>query len=117
MEEKVLPTEVILNHPRQTLGHVHLDWMPQPGAYLDLDGETYAVLERRHRYQLRGGRYQLERIALYVQRAPCTHERSWVAGRWVIGDADCRFNAQSEVLRCAVAPLGPCKGCRFFEPR
>ncbi len=33
-----------------------------------------------------------------------------------IGDANCRFNAHSIHLRCAVNPLGPCQGCRSFEP-
>ncbi len=51
MEPDSLLTEVILTHPRQSLGSVQLDWTPQPGNYLDLQGKTYAVLERRHRYQ------------------------------------------------------------------
>jgi len=51
MEQPLLPTEVILMHPHQSLGKVQLDWVPQPGAYLELEGKTYAVLERRHRYQ------------------------------------------------------------------
>jgi hypothetical protein len=29
----------------------------------------------------------------------------------VIGDADCRFNALSPLLRCAVLPEGPCDRC------
>jgi hypothetical protein len=55
MELDYLPTEVILTHPRQSLGSVQLDWIPQPGNYLDLEGQSYAVLERRHRYQLKAG--------------------------------------------------------------
>ena len=50
MELNSLPTEVILTHPRQSLGKLQLDWTPQPGNYLDFDGKTYAVLERCHRY-------------------------------------------------------------------
>nr|WP_013322872.1 DUF6464 family protein [Gloeothece verrucosa]ADN14767.1 conserved hypothetical protein [Gloeothece verrucosa PCC 7822] len=46
-----LPTEIILTHPRQSLGKIQLDWMPQPGSYLELKGKTYAVLERHHHYQ------------------------------------------------------------------
>lgn len=112
-----LPTELILSHSRQTLGQLYLDWTPQPGSYLDVEGKTYTVLERRHRYQLRSGQYQLHKIALYVQSAPHLDERSWVAQHWVVGDASCRYNAQSEIMRCAVNPNGPCDGCGLYEPR
>lgn len=112
-----LPTELILNHPRTSLGKVHLDWTPQPGAYVDLEGKTYAVLERRHRYQLKSGRYRLQKVDLYVQSAQRPEERSWVNHRWIIGDATCKFNADSELIRCAVNPNGPCQSCRFYERR
>lgn len=115
MEPDSLPTEVILAHPRQSLGNVQLDWTPQPGNYLNLEGKSYAVLERRHRYQLKLGRYRLQQIALYVQSAPHPTEQSLVDGRWVLGDANCRFNAHSELIRCAVNPDGPCDRCRFYE--
>jgi hypothetical protein len=115
MEQESLPTEVILSHPHQTIGNVHLDWNPQPGAYLDLEGKTYAVLERRHRYQFKFGKYHLQKIALYVQSAQRPSERSLVDGHWVIGDATCLYNANSELVRCAVNPSGPCAGCRFYE--
>jgi hypothetical protein len=115
MESDTLPTEVILTHPRQSLGSVKLDWIPQPGNYLDLEGKTYAVLERRHKYQLKSGRYCLHKIALYVQSAQRPIENSLVQGRWVVGDATCHYNAHSELLRCAVNPNGPCKSCRYYE--
>lgn len=115
MEQELLPTEIILTYPRQSLGNVKLDWIPQPGNYLDLEGKTYAVLERRHRYHLKSGRYRLHKVAIYVQSAPRPTEKSFVAGRWVIGDASCRYNAQSEIIRCAVNPEGPCDRCRFYE--
>lgn len=110
-----LPTEVILSHPQRSLGNVQLDWAPQPGAYLDLAGQTYAVLERRHRYALKCGRYHLANIALYVQTAQRPEESSLINGGWVVGDASCRLNARSALLRCAVNPDGPCAGCRFYE--
>lgn len=116
MEQPTLSTEVILTHPRQTLANLRLDWSPQPGCYLDVAGKTYAVLERHHRYQLKAGRYHLHKIALYVQSAPRPLERSLVAGRWVLGDVGCRFNAHSELIRCAVNPEGPCEACRYYEP-
>lgn len=115
MEPNSLPTEIILSHPHQTIGNVHLDWHPQPGAYLDLEGKTYAVLERRHRYQFKSGKYRLHKIALYVQSAKRPEERSLIGGHWVIGDATCCYNAHSELVRCAVNPSGPCEGCRFYE--
>ncbi|TAF57063.1 MAG: hypothetical protein EAZ60_08150 [Oscillatoriales cyanobacterium] len=89
MEQNTLPVEVILSHPRQSLGNIRLNWTPQPGNYLDLEGKTYAVLERHHRYQLKSGRYQLQK--------------------------SCRFNARSEILRCAVNPNGPCEGCHDYQ--
>ncbi|BAZ41147.1 hypothetical protein NIES4101_71090 [Calothrix sp. NIES-4101] len=115
MEPDNLPTEVILTHPLQSLGSIKLDWMPQPGNYLDFQGKTYAVLERRHRYQLKSGRYHLQTIALYVQSAKRPVEKTLVKGRWVIGDATCRYNASSELVRCAVNPDGPCESCCYYE--
>lgn len=32
-----------------------------------------------------------------------------------IGNPDCRHNARSPFLRCAIRPLGPCEGCFQFE--
>jgi Family of unknown function (DUF6464) len=115
MNPNILLTEVILTHPRQSLGSVQLDWTPQPGNYLDLEGKTYAVLERRHRYQLKSGRYHLHKIAIYVQSAQRPVEKTLVSGRWVIGDATCRYNARSEILRCAVNPESLCESCNYYE--
>ena len=114
-EAESLPTEVILTQSQQVLAKIQLDWTPQPGNYLDLEGETYTVLERRHRYQLKFGRYKLDKIALYVQSAVRPEEQSLVDGEWVIGDSACKYNARSTLLRCAVHPLGPCEGCRFRD--
>lgn len=111
-----LPTEVIVQKTLKSLGKIHLAWAPQPGSYLDVNGSTYAVLERRHRYQLQAGKYRLQTIALYVQKSDRPTEQSLVEGRWVIGDASCAFNARSELLRCGVLPNGPCEGCRHYEP-
>lgn len=94
---------------------LQLDWSPQPGAYLDVEGQTYAVLERHHRYQLKAGRYHLHKIALYVQIAQRPSEQTLVEGRWVIGDTTCRFNARSELIRCAVNPVGLCEQCCHYE--
>ena len=115
MELNSLPAEVILSHPCLTIGHFLLPWNPQPGAYLEVDGQTYRVLERRHRYQLRSGRYQLHKIALFVQKCDALTDGSLLDGRWVIGDLTCRYNARSELLRCAVNPKGPCDRCSHYR--
>ena len=111
-ESESLATEVILTQSREVLTKVQLDWTPQPGNYIDLDGRTYAVLERRHRYQLQSGRYKLHKIALYVQSATRPEEQSLIDGQWTIGDASCQYNARSSLIRCAVHPTGPCEGCK-----
>lgn len=117
MELNSPPTEIILSHPRESLGRLYLDWNPQPGAYLEVGGQTYLVLERRHQYCLKAGRYQLHRVALHVQKSPVPAERSLLNGQWVIGDLTCEYNARSEVLRCAVNPHGPCDRCLYYQLR
>ncbi|MBD0269805.1 MAG: hypothetical protein ICV77_16120 [Cyanobacteria bacterium Co-bin8] len=109
-------TEIILNQPNASLGHVSLDWSPQPGAYLEVEGQTYLVLERRHRYHLKSGRYELHQTTLYVQRSDVPEEKSLLDGHWVIGDITCLYNARSELLRCAVNPQGPCDRCSHHRP-
>jgi len=91
--------------------------LPHPGRWLQVEGRSYLVLQRSHRYQLRDGRYQLRAIALDVkaQERPAD-ARPWRDG-WVIGDPTCRFNALSPLLRCAVLPEGPCERCAAFRPR
>ncbi|WP_159788665.1 DUF6464 family protein [Sodalinema gerasimenkoae] len=116
MEPDSLPTELILSESTQSLGRVYLDWTPQPGHYLDVKQQTYKVLERRHRYHLKSGRYRLHQIALYVQTAQRPEEMTCVDGHWLIGDLSCRYNARSELMRCAINPQGPCAGCRHYEP-
>ncbi|MEM9908505.1 MAG: DUF6464 family protein [Cyanobacteria bacterium P01_D01_bin.44] len=113
MASNALPIEVML--AQSTLGHLYLDWQPQPGAYLELDGQTYLVLERRHRYCLKLGKYQLYKIALQVQKVHAPTDKSLLEGRWVIGDISCIHNARSELLRCAINPCGPCEGCKHYE--
>lgn len=116
--EQILPvTELILNYPRRSLGSLHLDWMPQPGADVSHAGQQYTVLERRHRYQFKANRYHLCKIDLYVQLATQSEEKSWVGDCWVIGNATCQYNAHSELLRCAVNPEGPCHTCPHYQVR
>ena len=86
--------------------------------YVEWEGAMWAILERRHHYFLKGGQYQLQRVALFVRPVAVNLvDRVEVNGQWFIGDPNCRFNAQSELLRCVPNPSGPCPGCRYYEPR
>jgi hypothetical protein len=115
MELESLPTEIILSHNHELIAKINLDWIPQPGNHLELEGKNYTVLERHHHYQYKIGGYCLRKISLVVQKSEKPSEKSLFEGRWILGDARCRFNAHSELLRCAVNPLGSCEGCRYFE--
>lgn len=66
MEPNALPTDIILSQSSAALDCLYLNWDLQPGSYVEIAGQTYLVLERR-RYRLRSGRYQLHKMALYVQ--------------------------------------------------
>lgn len=85
--------------------------VPQPGRWLMVEQRSYLVLQRRHRYRLRQGRYELASVALQVKPQQQPADAQWWEGRWVIGDPRCRFNARSPLLRCAVLPEGPCQTC------
>jgi hypothetical protein len=91
--------------------------VPHPGRWLTLGERSFLVMQRRHRYRLRQGRYELASVALQVkpQRQPA--DALWWNGGWVIGDPHCRFNARSPLLRCAVLPEGPCERCCHRTPR
>ena len=117
MAQTLPPTELILHHSQRSLGRVHLDWMPQPGAQVTHEGQRYTVLERRHRYQFTASRYQLRQIDVYVQVAGAAEDKSWIGDRWVLGDVTCAYNAQSEIVRCAVNPEGPCDGCSHYQQK
>ena len=99
------------------LDRLELDDPPQPGRWVNFNGVSYLVMQRRHRYQLRNGTYQLASIALLVKSQTQPKDaRRWKHG-WVIGDPECRFNARSPLLRGAVWPEGPCETCQHREQR
>ncbi|MDX2243127.1 MAG: DUF6464 family protein [Leptolyngbyaceae cyanobacterium bins.302] len=116
MDLTTVRTEVILSQAQTSLGYHTLEQNPQPGGYLDIEGQTYQILERRHRYRFKAGRYQLHHVALYVQKSQVPDDRRLLDGHWVIGDASCSYNALSPVLRCAVNPMGPCDRCFHYQP-
>ncbi|MEO0758242.1 MAG: DUF6464 family protein [Cyanobacteria bacterium J06648_16] len=105
----------MLSGSNHRLGYLPSDRLAQPGSYIDFEGQTYTVLERLHRYRFRVGRYQLAQVVLQVQPLQSPIERSRWGNQWVLGDATCRFNAHSELVRCAVNPAGPCEGCHTYE--
>jgi hypothetical protein len=111
MDSSSPPTEIILSQSRSLLGHLSPQENPQPDGYLEFDGQTYLVLERRHHYQLKSGRYEMHKIALYVQPFESPADMNWVDGQWIIGDHTCKFNARSPLLRCAINPGGSCDRC------
>ena len=115
MSPPTIATDILLPGSPKPIHKPHLLEEPQPGSLLTVGDRTYTVLERRHRYRLKSGRYQLHRILLYVQDSP-EGDRTPVDGRWAIGDVTCRFNARSELMRCAVNPAGPCEGCGHYRP-
>ena len=96
---------------------MELDEAPHPGRWFEHGQHSYFVLQQRHRYALRSGRYQLASVVLSVkqQRQPLDARR--FRHGWVIGDPSCRFNALSPLLRCAVLPDGPCDSCLHREAR
>ena len=43
-------------------------------------------------------------------------EQQYIEGLgYIIGDLTCKLNARSSYIRCAVNPLGPCKGCYDYQ--
>lgn len=91
--------------------------VPQPGLWMNWQSRAYLVLQRRHRYRLQNGKYQLAAIALELKQQVQPEDAQWWQGQWVIGDPSCHFNARSPLLRCAVLPEGPCASCSHFMTR
>lgn len=115
IKKNLLPTEIILTPARECIAKLNLDRQLQPGNYIELAGKTYAILERHHFYQYRVGGYRFNKATLHVQESKRPEETTKIGDLNVIGNANCVFNARSEIMRCAVNPEGPCQGCRYFE--
>jgi Family of unknown function (DUF6464) len=120
MDLSSLPAEIILSHSHSVLGHLSPDRSPQdnsqPDGCIEFEGQMYLVLERRHHYQLKSGRYQMHKVTLYVQPFDAPADMHWVDGQWAIGDTSCLYNAQSQLLRCAINPAGDCDRCIHHQP-
>ena len=107
---------------RQSVTQVVIDRLdlndpPMPGQWFIHDQDSYLILQRRHRYKLLFGRYELSSIVLLVKSQRQPADAQFVSHGWVIGDSNCRFNALSPLLRCAVMPDGPCDRCVHWELR
>ena len=89
--------------------------IPQPGRWLVLGDRSFLVLQRRHRYRLRNGIYELASMALQVKTQRQPADARWWQGGWVIGDPSCTYNARTPLLRCAVLPEGPCERCAHYS--
>lgn len=107
-----LPVE--LHAPDRVLGKMILEGNPQPGHCIEVDGSLYRIVERRHRYQFKKGKYHLHKAILCLQLLESKDLHFW-QGKWVIGNPECKYNARSELLRCAVNPGGDCGSCPYFE--
>ncbi|MEO0770555.1 MAG: DUF6464 family protein [Cyanobacteria bacterium J06649_4] len=116
MDKKALPTDVVLSDTKDMLGHISMDRSLYPGTYVDIEGQTYQVLVRRHQYQLKLGRYYLHKAVVHVKETQLPEERTLLDGSWVIGDVGCTYNARSVLVRCAINPGGPCRDCIHYEP-
>lgn len=58
------------------------------------------------------GRWNLGRLDAEIP------EQRYVEGvGFVVGDLSCEFNAKSPQLRCAVNPIGPCRGCLYYQAK
>jgi hypothetical protein len=103
----------------QLLGHVEIEdpaAIPHPGRWFQVGERQFLVMQRRHRYRLRLGVYELSSIALQVKLQRQPDDARWWRQSWVIGDPSCRYNARSPLLRCAVLPEGPCERCAHYSP-
>ena len=99
------------------LDRIELEDSPHPGRWFEHRSHSYLVIQRRHRYALQSGRYQLRSVVLLVKEQKQPADARPHRHGWVIGDPSCRFNALSPLLRCAVLPDGPCDRCSHHEPR
>ena len=107
---------------RQSVTQVVIDRLdlndpPMPGQWFIHDQDSYLILQRRHRYKLLFGRYELYSSVVLVKSQRQPADAQFVGQGWVIGDSNCRFNALSPLLRCAVMPDGPCDRCVHWELR
>ena len=86
------------------LDRLDLENAPQPGRWLETDDQSFLVLQRRHRYTLRNGRYEMLRWP-FGQIPGQAGRRPAVALR--LGDRRSRLSLQclQSSLRCGLRTL------------
>ena len=86
------------------IDRIDLDDPPQPGRWFVVEEQSFLVMQRRHRYALRNGRYVMASVALMVKpQARPADATPWRHG-WVIGDPDLSFQCpQPFASLCRVA--------------
>ncbi len=97
------------------LDRFEIDEPPHPGRWFLHRDTSYLVMQRRHRYRLQSGSYQLSSVILMVKPQVQPKDAQLFRHGWVIGDPNCRFNARSPLIRCAVLPEGPCERCTHWS--
>ena len=90
--------------------------VPHPGRLLESAGRSFLVLQRRHRYQLRNGEYQLASVALQVKPQRQPGDARWWHNQWVIGDPSCRYNARTPPAALRRAARWPLRALRPLPP-
>lgn len=110
--EHSLSVQLIDADSGDLIDQIQMDQSPHPGHPIQMGDRSFLVLEKRHCYHLRAGRYHLHRIRAYVRSVTEIEPE-----QGVIGDPSCLYNARTPLLRCAVHPLGPCQGCPDYVLR
>ena len=61
----------------QLLDRVELDEPPSPGRWFLHDDDSFLVMQRRHRYRLHSGSYQLSSVVLMVKPQKRPDDARW----------------------------------------
>ena len=64
---KAMLVELRLISANRLIHRVDLEDPPQPGRWLVVEEQSFLVIQRRHRYALRNGRYVMASVALMVK--------------------------------------------------
>jgi hypothetical protein len=78
----------------------------------------WVMQKAKERAQVRLRAAAQAQVVTGLQTQPWSLDQYYLEGvGYLIGDISCRFNAHSPYIRCAVNPEGPCKECRYYEPK
>ncbi|YAG16971.1 DUF6464 domain-containing protein [Nostoc sp. DSM 114161] len=91
---------VVMDYPRHLGDRARIEIPTQASAeitFTEPSGETFQELQ---------GRLEVRREAIALPGLNAIN---------AIGDTNCKYNARSRMLRCAVNPSGPCQSCQYYE--